>query len=363
MLKHESLIFLLEVHLWHAGSVKPSCHKVSKALFLRKRMKTNLLIRMDKIGDLVLTLPVDQVFDPSDKTVWFITQGLEFFPENASPKRQYIGFQKSFSWPEFKRMVSEIKKIRPDRAIVFYGPWWVGLALLCARVPLRYGVKSKWHSFIFFNRGLRQKRSRAEKHEAQYGLELAEYAANKKLSFEELKPLSLSSGLSPAILERWNLDQYIVVHPGMAGSALNWPIQKYIEFIRETSKSSVVVVTSGPSDKKYVDPIKAEFQGNPCVRILEGLSLKELLLVLERAKGVLAPSTGVLHLAASTGVPALGIYSPIGVQRAIRWGPRGKRARSLTPEVQDNNFDPETVMDTLSVEKVLTTFNEMVSKD
>lgn len=325
-------------------------------------MKKNLLIRMDKIGDLVLTLPVDQIFDSADETVWFIAQGLEFFPEHASPKRQFVSFKKQFEWSEFKRMLSEIKKIKPDRAVVFHAPWWVGMCLWFACVPVRIGVLSKWPSFIFFNISLRQKRSRAEKHEAHYGLELVEKASDKKLDFKNLKPLSLSSGLQSTELSKWGLGgaEYVVVHPGMAGSALNWPIPRYIEFIREMSKTKTVVVTCGPMDKKFVQPIQSEFLNQPHVKILEGLSLKELMLVLENSKGVLAPSTGVLHLAASSGVPALGIYSPIGVERAIRWGPRGLKAESLTPETQDNNFDRNTIMDTLSSDVVLKTFKRMI---
>lgn len=325
-------------------------------------MKKNLLIRMDKIGDLVLTLPVDQLFDSEDKTVWFIAQGLEFFPEHAAPKRHYLSFNKKGSWVEFKRMVNEIKKFAPDRAVVFHAPWWVGLALLCARVPVRVGVRSKWHSFIFFNKSIRQKRSRAEKHEAHYGLELVEKAAEKLGVFETLKPLKLVSGLSSTELSRWGLGgvDYIVVHPGMAGSALNWPIDHYIEFIREISKSTQVIVTCGPNDQKFVDPIKSAFLNVPHVRVLEKLKLEELLLVLENAKGVLAPSTGVLHLAASTGVPTLGIYSPVKVERALRWGPRGIRADSLTPEVQGTTFDRETIMGTLSVETVIHKLQSML---
>lgn len=329
-------------------------------------MKKNLLIRMDKIGDLILTLPVDQIFDPQDQTTWFIAQGLDFFPSHATPVRQFKSFSKKGSWSEFKRMLTEIKSLSPDRAVVFHAPWWVGLAVFCAGVPERVGVLSQWHSFLFFNKGIRQKRSRAEKHEAHYGLELVETASGKNLDFKNLKPLKLSSGLQNSELQKWGLTNeasknYVVVHPGMAGSALNWPIPKYIEFIREISKTKLVVVTCGPLDQKFVDPIKEDFKNSSQVKVLEGLSLKELMLVLENADGVLAPSTGVLHLAASSGVPSLGIYSPIGVERAIRWGPRGIKAESLTPETQDNNFDRATVMDTLSVETVLKKFKGMIA--
>ena len=65
----------------------------------------------------------------------------------------------------------------------------------------------------------------------------------------------------------------------------------------------------------------------------EKLNIEQLLFVLSHAKHVVAPSTGVLHLAASLGTPVTGIYSPVRVQKATRWGPKGKNARTLTPKV------------------------------
>jgi ADP-heptose:LPS heptosyltransferase len=61
------------------------------------------------------------------------------------------------------------------------------------------------------------------------------------------------------------------------------------------------------------------------------LSPPELLNLLSQAKSVLAPSTGVLHLAASLEVPVFGIYSPKKQEQAKRWGPKGPSVTIFTP--------------------------------
>jgi len=258
-------------------------------------------------------------------------------------------------------MVSTLKELIAVRANVFHAPWWVALALFVARVPCRVGVRSKIHSYLFFNRSLRQKRSRAEKHEAEYGLQLVSAALGQAFDFNKLDPLRLGTPLSVKELQNLGIAQdYIVVHPGMAGSALNWPSAQYIEFIDYFSKTCDIVVTCGPSDQQFVTPISAAFSGNNKVKSLAGLNFAQLILVLQTSKGVLAPSTGVLHMAASLGVPTLGIYSPIGVERAIRWGPRGANVETLTPETKNNSFDPASVMGTLDVGRVINKFKEML---
>lgn len=130
----------------------------------------------------------------------------------------------------------------------------------------------------------------------------------------------------PYFLQRFNLEQnnYIVVHPGMAGSALNWPQMKYIQFIENEKMNSKIVITGTPADEFWLTEIKDHFKNDSQVLILQNqLNTTQLLQILKHAKYVLAPSTGVLHLAASLGTSIKGIFSPIQVHRPTRWGARG----------------------------------------
>ena len=144
-------------------------------------MKRVLLIRLDKIGDLISTMCVDQADFLKDADVrWVIAKGLGFVPDHADPKRNYLELTKDdwkTSLPLLRKFIREFK---PDVAVSFQAPWWVGFALWLEQVPVRAGAQSQWHSFLFLNKGLRQKRSQAVQHEADYNFDLLRYALDEK---------------------------------------------------------------------------------------------------------------------------------------------------------------------------------------
>ena len=109
---------------------------------------------------------------------WFITRNLGFIPDHAEPRRNYAWkvFPPVSSIFEFFRMLRWFKSNKPRQVIFLHSPWWVSLAAWMAGIPVRMGRKSQWHSFLFLNLGIRQKRSESEKHEADYNLELVERA-------------------------------------------------------------------------------------------------------------------------------------------------------------------------------------------
>lgn len=334
-----------------------------------------LFIRLDKIGDLVCTLPCDEhpwllaenastcpvtpstsnstaSLGPVEK-FWIIQKGNEFILENSLPPRKYLVLDKSKPKESQQKLSDFLKENHFDAAFSFQSPWWVNWTLFKAKIPQRFGVLSQWHSFLFLNQGLRQKRSRAEKHEADYNFEIVDQGINhlhklvNKLppqKSDEEETLTLKTPIlkmqapdNDALLAKWHLttDNYFVVHPGMAGSALNWQPSQYIEFIESYLKQfpkKTIVITGTPQDEAYLIDIKVHFANHNRVIVLQNqINTRELLTVLKNSSGLLAPSTGVLHLAASLGVPCYGIYSPIKVQHPQRWAARGERVFIFLP--------------------------------
>lgn len=321
-----------------------------------------VLVRMDKLGDLVLSLPVDEhpVF-AAQRVHWFITRGLGFVAEQAAPQRQCTEFPRGFTPLRLMRMYLWLRRNRPRTIVLLQNPWWVSLAAWAARVPERIGRKSQWHSFLFLNVGIRQKRSLAERHESDYNFELVEWAFNRlghRRTFN-LKGLMKTylRLLAPnpfATTDARDLDVrgFRVVHPGMAGSALNWPQKCYVELIEKMARDLPVVITGTRADEKYLVDIKT-VKDVPNVRwLVDDLRPSELLDLLSQARSVVAPSTGVLHLAASLGTPSIGLYSPRTVEHPRRWGPKGLYASYLVPPAQDVEMIDPGVMESISPDQV-----------
>lgn len=304
--------------------------------------KKVLLVRLDKIGDLICTLPVDQLLDPTIYDVtWVVQKGLGQVIDLAEKKRTYIELDKNLAKESAKELNQLIKKIKPDIAISFQAPWWVNFELWKNRIPIRAGVLSQWHSFLFLNFGLRQKRSLAEKHEFDYNKDLVLHAFNLPDSrmFHFFRIAAPDQSRTQDFMKKYNLisKSYQVVHPGMMGSALNWPEEKYIAYIQQQiEKNETVCITGTEADEPYLQKIKSQFQSHPQVRWLQSkLSLQELVVLLADAKKVVAPSTGVVHLAASLATETHGIYSPVRVHHPRRWGPRGPNVHVHLPELHN----------------------------
>lgn len=298
--------------------------------------KKGVFIRLDKIGDLICTLPVDQILDESECDItWIVQKGLGSVIDLGLKKRKYLELDKKDPKSASKILKKFLLEFKADVAISFQGPWWVNFELFKARVPIRSGVYSQWHSFLFLNYGLRQKRSKALQHEFEYNKDLV----LKTFSLKDDKRFHYFEILNPQqnqILQKFNLESknYIVVHPGMMGSALNWTQSQYIDFInKKISEQKILCITGTTSDDPYLTDIKKEFHNHTSVRWLQNqLSLKELVHVLAHSEFVLAPSTGVAHLAASVGAIIHGIYSPVLVHHPRRWAPRGPNVTVHVPE-------------------------------
>lgn len=291
-----------------------------------------LLVRLDKIGDLVLTLPADQQPALSNyECVWIVAKGMGFIPSHAEPPRPYFELAKTASWSNWRHLWTILNTVRPALTVSFQAPWWVNFAFFLFGVKTRVGVLSKWHSFFFLNRGVRQKRSEALHNELEYNHQLVHQGLKDTspitYPFLKLKP---KVDIQVAGLPK----NYVVVHPGMAGSARNWSTENYVELIRSLVTQQAVVITGTPADRAYVEPLKKNLGSLDSVLWLnEQLNIDQLFVVLANAKHVIAPSTGVLHLAASLGTPVTGIYSPVRVQTAKRWGPKGLHTQTITPTV------------------------------
>jgi ADP-heptose:LPS heptosyltransferase len=286
-----------------------------------------LLIRLDKIGDLICTLPVDQVLDPEQYDVtWAVQKGLGSVVNLGDKSRKFLELDKADAKISAARLRDFLKSENFDYAVSFQCPWWVNFELFKAGIKHRAGVKSQWHSFLFLNEAVRQRRSLAEKHEFDYNLEIVLKTFGLKQTKEFIQ-FRIDKPKQKDLLFKYNLSEndYVVVHPGMSGSALNWPQSSYIDYIQKLlDQNKKVVITGTDSDEPYLTEIKKKYADHAQVLWLQSkLNLNELVQLLAYADYVVVPSTGVAHIAASVGAKVKAIFSPVRVHHPKRWAPRG----------------------------------------
>lgn len=287
-------------------------------------MSRNILVlRHDRLGDVMTALP----------TLDWLSQELLQDEITFSCSKTFHSLLKNFCDEQTIRLISPeaIEPRRYDAALVLSPDSKVAFQ---AKIPIRVGNYSKFGSFFFLNRGIRQSRTAGKKNEVEYSIELGRKLLKAlkenvgKPNYYVILPLN-----NEAVEESRRIvpdDDFIVLHPGSGGSGLNVPAEKYLQMANSFERKGVkVYVSCGPSeiDKKQVENLKSY--------LLPEVSLPVLSELYRRARLVIAPSTGPLHLAHFVGTSVLGLFSPIPTQSPERWRPMGGVTPStiLLPDV------------------------------
>ncbi len=301
-----------------------------------------LVVRPDRLGDVLLSTPVFEAlkrhYPASHLTVMVrpaiapLLRGSPFVDEvmTYEPEGRHRGFRGFF------RLAREIRSGGFRVGVVLKSQARVAMALLMAGVRTRVGPLSKLHSFLVFNRGVRQRRSLVEMHEADYNLQLLRRLGVRVYSrtiatgaaVTEEARIRAQAFLAPRAGEKVSPRRWVAIHPGMGGSALNWPEPDYSALARElmTEPDTGVVITAGPLEKDLLGRFEAALgaESRPdsaIVRFFLGQEIEELAGLYSQIQVLVAPSTGPLHLAVALGKRVVSFYPAIRVQSAMRWGP------------------------------------------
>lgn len=128
----------------------------------------------------------------------------------------------------------------------------------------------------------------------------------------------------------------VVVHPGAAMPSRRWPAQRWGLVARQLRAAGHrVVVTGGPDERPLAEQV-AQLAGLPDGDVLAGRTdVRQLAAVVGAARLVLAPDTGVAHLATALGTPSVVLFGPTPPSL---WGPpdRAKHRVLWAGRVGDN---------------------------
>ncbi len=295
-----------------------------------EQLSTLIVSRTDSLGDVMLTLPL-----------------VGFLKEKAPHLKIY------FLGKAYTRALAEAcehvdafldradvlrEGFPPTDAILFVFPD-KELAQRAARQKIRYriGTSHRLLHWRYCNRLVHFSRRRSPLHESQLNFKLLyPFRLSFVPTFAQMLPWY---GFYPPPLaeplrsELQRVDGWkVVLHPKSRGSAREWPLAAYkklAELLHPTQFQIYVTGTAeeGPLIRKELPDLLAL----PHVHDLTGtMSLPELIAFLGAVDGLVACSTGPLHIAAALGKVAIGLYPSVQPIHPGRWMPIGVKAQYLT---------------------------------
>ncbi|MCX8072110.1 MAG: glycosyltransferase family 9 protein [Candidatus Binatia bacterium] len=300
-----------------------------------------LLVRTDHLGDMLLTLPMAQVLRAAQPE-WRVSvlaspANREAAEHHPDVSEVLVDIEAKHSGLRQLRALARDLAGRFDAAILVHPTPRLALALWLAHIPLRIGTAYRAYSFLL-NRRVRQHRRGRAIHESLLNLELLSAVGiappqavpplrwqMRDHEVERVEALLRQHGLSG---ESW-----AVIHPGSAGSALNWDASAYAAFGQRIAKAGHRVVVTGTMREQALAARVCSGIGSAAVNLCGALSLGELAVALQRCSLFIGGSTGPTHLAALLGAPTVALYSPLRSQRPERWQPLGPRVLTLLPDV------------------------------
>jgi ADP-heptose:LPS heptosyltransferase len=301
---------------------------------------TFCVFRTDRIGDVLLTLPLAAALKRHDaqSRVLFCARAYTAELLRLSPDvDEVIVVSDTDVSVRAAGFVTELREQQIDVALFAYPRPGLAFAALRAGIPVRVGTAYRWFSPLFTHRR-REHRRGGMAHESEYNLALLN---TLDIEYTKQPPprLRITDALAAAARERLaslgirDDERFIVVHPGSGGSAKDWP-PEYFGALAERLLRDVsglrVLITGTETERSLKDAVLS-LAGAGAVVLPPEASLPVLAAVFERAAFVVANSTGPLHLASAVGRPVIGVYPFLHQCHPRRWGPLGE-ADILTPE-------------------------------
>jgi len=277
-----------------------------------------LIVRTDRLGDMILTLPMAGAIKnelPHAQVTFLISEYTKPLVERAPNVDGIL-----VAATKFGDLVRQLKEAKADVVFLPNPTLKFAVATFIARIPKRISTGYRWYSLLFTDR-IREHRRTAERHEAEYNLNMLQ-RVGISVKFNQVAKIVLRKEEMDSVAG-WissNLEgskKFAVLQTTSGGSSKEWPISYFVEIARKLKDAGLqVVVTS-----------KQDFADSTFV----GHSLPELAALLSKASLVLSNSTGPGHLAAALGVPTIGLFPLPKALSKERWGFRGNEAKNLSP--------------------------------
>lgn len=299
--------------------------------------KRIVISRTDNLGDVILTLPMIGYLKSvvPDAKITFIGK------KYTRPVIEQSEFVDHFlDREEVLKDPHSLGMMRADTIIFVYPDRQLARLAKQVGIKRRVATAHRVYNWIYCNELVDFSRYRSNLHEGQLNFKLlkpfklnGDIGTSEMIPFYGLKPSNHDYGLL-IDKQRFNL----VLHPKSKGSAREWSLDSYLSLVNSLPAEQYKIFVTGLKEEGDIIRVeKPELLSHPNVTDLTGkFNLEELASFLSQADGLVACSTGVLHLAAALGIYTIGLFAPMRPIHPGRWMPIGKQANYLALKEECN---------------------------
>lgn len=294
-----------------------------------------LIIRNDKLGDFILSIPVFAILKkniPNIEVHALVPTYTEAIAKSCeSIDKIVIDPGKDSGLPENIKLLKAIKKQNYDAVITLFTTSRIGFITKLAGIPYRLAPATKIAQF-FYNHKLVQRRSRSLKPEYIYNLDLAnDFLKHQGINnIQQADSPYLSYPKDDVILLRQKLIQHfkipekhklIFLHAGSGGSANNLSPQQFATLAENLTSDSghTIVITAGPGELATATIVAKQLTNTPHIIFESKKGLVDFSKHIQFADVFIAGSTGPLHIAGALDTPTAGFYTHRRSATSLRW--------------------------------------------
>ena len=348
-----------------------------------------LMIRTDRLGDVLLNLPVLAALrqvHPSAHIAMMARPELTELLEGLPLIDELLAYQddphRSW-WGKARALARRLRPGRFDVVIVSNPRKEFHVAAFLAGIPTRVGYDRKW-GWMLTHR-LNDAKALGERHEVEYNLDLVRALG---IPIPRLEPPASAGGGPRAgssradeagrgtrALPQWQWprserceaevahlleeqgaapsDSLVAVHPWTSHPRKQWPVSRYRDLVRILAERLPmrVVVIGGPDERSRAQDVLPG--GVPVVDLVGRLTLKQLAALLQRARILISNDSGPVHLASAVHTKTVVLFGTSDPGTGPRrWGPWGT----------EHTIICKPSMEAITVDEVFTTVKQQLNE-
>ena len=302
-----------------------------------------LVIRLDRLGDVVLSTPVLQALRQQFAHA-FIAMMVRPACQDAVTGNPHLNevilYEKEGIHRRLAgtlRFARQLTRYEFDTALVLHPsnrshwiPWLAGIP-----VRIGYDRKSAW----LLTHRLPHRKQEGRQHEAVYTLELLQLFGITPPPPQPIVPIAAAAAqrVDARLAESsiGSSDRLVAIHPSASCVSKRWMPDRFAAVADRliTQQGAHVCLVAGESDTHVAEAVALAMR-QPVINLAGRLSVAELAALFHRCRLLISNDSGPVHVAAAVGLPVVDIFGRN--QRGLswqRWGPIGEGHVVLHKEV------------------------------